>query len=173
VRLQELRALGILYESESDSKPEYVIRYTSKHSQRNRRNAVQFSLPIFNASSLLSENAEIAKYLARLPEDSTNITQPRDTNDIDTSTPLSLPLLPDSSFIQNINPNKLSLELESGSASPLSVPLYSPAISLNEDEMSWDFVQHASIVGVDGEEEARVGTPMSEAETWIFLSDDS
>jgi hypothetical protein len=153
--------IDVLSESESTIKPEvppqFFIRPArpKRHSPASR---IQFQLPEYLASSLLSDNPAIAPWLLAQtaspshPSYPSRITiQHRPNYIFHTPTPQSLPPTLANSIIPDI----------SRVASPLLFPL-----DRDDEELSdatWDFITSST----------RSSAPPSEPETWVLMSDDS
>jgi hypothetical protein len=161
--------MGILYAKDSDVlsesqstikpevPPEFYIRPArpKRHSPASR---VQFQLPEYLATSLLSDNPSIASWLLAQtaptshPSFPSRITiQHRPNYIFTTPTPQSLPPTLANSVIPDI----------SRVASPLLFPLEHDDEELSD--ATWDFITSST----------RSSAPPSEPETWTLLSDDS
>jgi hypothetical protein len=163
--------MGILYgkedqdylsESQSTIRPEAPPQFSIRPARRNRQSAasrLQFQLPEYLTSSLLSDNPAIAPWLlsqtstAPHPSYPSRITiQHRPDNIFRAPTPQSLP--PD--LASSIRP-EISCVSSSISSSPLLFPLD------RDDEVladsTWDFITSST----------RSSAPPSEPETWILL----
>lgn len=158
----------ILSESDSTIKPEVPAQFyfrPARPKRTSRNSRIQFQLPEYLATSLLSDNPEIAPWL--LGQTSTEPSYPSYPRQVTiqhrTPTPQSLPPSLANSVIPDISrvASPLNFPVSGFSNSPLLFPLEHDDEELSE--ATWDFITAST----------RSSAPPSEPETWILLSDDS